>query len=151
MEHPLRRRSWRRATGIAAALLVAALVALTAKEANAVTTIIQVNPCKASCPAGYVCLWPLNDFPGTGVGFYSDEDNYATLSSTYNFIQDNSWSMYSHGNTYDVRFFANAGYSGRSFVLCKGDAISELPLNSWVKPGTGWRDTISSHDFAAIC
>jgi hypothetical protein len=111
----------------------------------------------SSCPAGYVCLWILSDFQGTGYAFFNTENNYATLPAPFNGINDFSWSFYSHGNTHDIRFYREA-HSGDSFVLCRGEAISFIPPNFEVwpptgsgEPGRGWRDQISSHRFGRYC
>lgn len=124
--------------------------------AGAVTTRLIIGSGKSSCPAGYVCLWTLNDFTGTGYAFYNSESDYSTLPSPFNGIQDYSWSFYSHGNTYDIKFYRHAGQSGEGFVLCRGEAIASLPANSTLptvssEPGRGWRDQVSSHKFGAWC
>ena len=138
-------------------MLVTVTATLVASSpAQAVTTRLTIGVGKASCPAGYVCLWTLSNYQGTGYAFYNDELNYATLPSPFNAIQDNSYSFYSHGNTSDIRFFRNSNLTNDAFLLCRGESIDYLPPNADVdppasEPGEGWRDAISSHDFGAFC
>jgi Peptidase inhibitor family I36 len=153
-----RRRSRRIIRCIAAVVAGLLISILPSAHVEAVTTRMTIGPGLASCPAGYVCLWPLSDFAGGGYAFFNSESNYATLPSPFNAINNNSWSFYSHGNTYDIRFHRGSGWTGDTFVLCRGLAIAFIPPNadidppagtSW--PGFGWRDQISSHKFGDFC
>jgi len=149
---------------VLAVLLCAAAAGIVhmAGPAAAVTTRLIIGSGWQSCPAGYVCLWTLNDYTGTGYAFYNSETDYATLPAPFNGIQDNSWSFYNNGNTSDIMFFRANLYGQDWFVLCKQTGIPELPSNSVLpttgnpvgaetEAGRGWRDTISSHHFGAWC
>lgn len=151
------RRTAARAVGLLLAIVLVAVTAISGlKPATALATRMIIGQGLASCPAGYVCLWSLSNFSGTGYAFYNSEFDYFSLPAPFNGIDDYSWSFYSHGNTYDIRFFRGS-QSGDSFILCKGTWIAELPDNSQVnppatyEPGLGWRDEISSHKFGAFC
>jgi hypothetical protein len=150
----VRRRRWANLIGVVFIGIVAALAV--PSPAQAVTTRLTIGPGLGSCPAGYVCLWTLNNFTGTGYAFYNSETDYSTLPAPFNGIQDNSWSFYSHGNTYDIKFYRDNYWGGDSFVLCRGEAIAYLPSNSTMpqsgaEPGRGWRDAVTSHHFGAWC
>ena len=130
--------------------------------AHAVTSRMTIGSGLASCPSGYVCLWTLSNFTGSGYAFFNSETNYAGLPAPFNGIQDNSWSFYNNGATSDIEFYRDANYSGGSFVLCKGQSIAALPPNSSInpptlrsdgtnEPGRPWRDQISSHHFGTWC
>lgn len=145
-------------------VLVVTVVALAitgalASPVRAATSRITVAAGKGSCPVGYVCLWLLGAFNGTGYGFYNSESNYASLPYPFSLTNDNTWSFYNNGlagAVDDVRFYRESGLSGDQFVLCRGDAISDLPPNgnlpqiTWY-PGRGWRDAISSHKWGDYC
>ena len=157
-------RRWRRrlATALVPAVAAVAATVIVATPAHAVTTRLTIGAGLSSCPAGYVCLWTLNGYTGSGYAFYNSETDYSTLPAPFNGIQDNSWSFYNHGNTSDIMFFRDANYGGDWFVLCRGDAIAQLPANSSLptstnpsggdtEPGRGWRDSVSGHHFGAWC
>jgi hypothetical protein len=142
---------------LAAALALSATV-FAASPARAATARLTIGAGKASFPQGYVCLWVLSDYTGTGYAFFNSETNYATLPAPFNGIQDNSWSFYNNGfagSVEDVRLFRNAGQAGEEFVLCRGDAIPYLPPNGELPQSgsnaLGWRDTVSSHKWGDFC
>ena len=155
----------RRRIAVAIVLAVACLLGLvrvagTAEAAAA--TRLTIGTGWQSCPAGYVCLWTLNNYSGQGYAFFNSELDYQTLPAPFNAIQDNSWSFYNNGNTSDIRFFRANQYGQDWFVLCKQMGIPELPPNSALptpgnppgaenEPGRGWRDVVSSHNFGAWC
>ncbi|MFG2043787.1 peptidase inhibitor family I36 protein [Dactylosporangium sp. NPDC048998] len=127
-----------------------------AAPALAVTTRMTIGNGSGSCPLGYVCLWTLDNYTGTGYAFYNSETDYSTLPAPFNNIQDNSWSFYNNGQTSDITFYRDYGYGGDWFVVCKQTGIPSLPSNStlptWTnEPGRGWRDHVSSHRFGAYC
>ena len=147
-------------TVVAALAAVVASIAI-ASPAQAVVTRKIIGTGLASCEAGYVCLWTLNDFSGTGYEFYNSESNYSALPSPFNVIDNNSWSFYNNGTScsgcQDVRFYRGNG-SGDSFILCMGESIGTLPPNLNVDPpvatgrgGDGWRDDVSSHVWGGFC
>jgi hypothetical protein len=133
------------------------LLLLLVKPAAAANARLTIGPGLASCPAGYVCLWTLDNFQGSGYAFFNSESNYTSLPAPFNGIQDNSWSFFNNGNNYDIRFSRHIGYGGDSWILCKKAAVAVLPYNSevnpptWSEPGNGWRDNVSSHKFGAFC
>lgn len=143
-------RNRKRLVGLAAAVgvLVAGLAAV-ATTAQSATAIISVGNGTGSCPAGYVCLWEHANYTGRGVGFYGDHASYYTLAAPFNWLPGNASSLYNHGNSYDVRFFWSTYYTGRSFVLCRGDAVSQLPRDDELPVGSPrtWNDEIASHDW----
>jgi len=132
----------------AVGVLVAGSAAVTT-SAQSATSIISVGNGTASCPAGYVCLWEHADYTGRGIGFYNDYSNYYSLSAPFNWLPGRASSLYNHGNSYDVRFFWYTNYGGRSFVLCRGDAVSQLPRDDELPIGSPrtWNDEIASHDW----
>ena len=140
-----------RVAGLAAAagLLVAGLAALTTGTAQSATAIISVGQGTGSCPAGYVCIWEHASYTGRGIGFYNDYSNYYNLGSPFNWLPGASSSLYNHGNTSDVRFFWLTSYRGRSFVLCRGDSVAQLPRDDELPAGSSrtWNDEIASHDW----
>jgi hypothetical protein len=151
----------RRRAGVLSVGILAGIAAVVGgpSPASAVTTRLTIGSGLSSCPAGYVCLWPSENFQGTGYAFYSDEPDYNALPSPFNAVDNHSLSFYSHGNTYDIRFYRYPGNTGDAFVLCKGDSIAALPLSadtdttpgSWYRTGKGWRNQISGSDFGAWC
>ncbi|MEU4366660.1 peptidase inhibitor family I36 protein [Micromonospora chersina] len=145
-------------------LLVGILVGVasivhSASPASAVTTRLTIGAGLGNCPAGYVCLWPRDNFQGTGYAFYSDESDYHALPSPFYIIDNYSMSFYNHANTYDIRFYRYPAKTGDTFVLCKGDSIASLPPvantdttpGAWYRTGKGWRGQVSGHDFGAWC
>jgi hypothetical protein len=143
------------------AIVAATLAAVTVvSPAHAATARLTIGTGKASCPGGYVCLWTLNNYTGTGYAFFNSEVDYAALPSPFNSIQDNSWSFYNNGfagSFEDVHMYQDRNQTGMNFVLCRGDAIPELPPNAEVNPptttlpGRGWRDRVSSHKWGDFC
>jgi hypothetical protein len=143
---------------LAIVLATLVLLGVDALPSWAVTTRLTIGTGTASCPAGYVCLWTLNNFTGNGYAFFNSETDYSALPYPFDVIDNNSWSFYNHGNTDDIAFYRNANYGGPStFILCKGVAVAQLPVNSDVdppdtaEPGEGWRDSITSHHFGVWC
>lgn len=154
---PVRQRRRRRRLAITAILVAVGAAIVGSHPGQAAAARLQINDGLSSCPAGYVCLWVLDNFRGGGYAFYNSENDYFDLPAPFNGIYQNSWSFYNHGNTHDIRFFRWANYSGDNFVLCRNDYIPELPHNSDVdppasEPGEGWRDQITGHRFeSGVC
>lgn len=125
----------------------------------AATARLTIGQGLSSCPPGYLCLWTLNNFSGTGYAFFNSEANYVTLPAPFNGIQDYSWSFYNNGyaGSYeDVALFRDINYSGDRLTLCRGSSIAYLPANytlpqSTAEPGRGWRDQVSSHQWGMWC
>src|SRR5262245_54878178 len=144
-------RNRKRLAGLAAAVgvLIAGSAAVSITTAQSATSIISVGQGTGSCPAGYVCLWEHPNYTGRGVGFYGDNANYNALAAPHDWLAGRASSLYNHGNSYDVRFFWLANYSGRSFVLCRGDAVSQLPEDAELPAGSPrtWNDEIAAHDW----
>jgi hypothetical protein len=138
--------------GVATAIVVA-------NPASAATSRITVGAGSSSCPAGYVCVWVLGGYQGSGYGFFNSETNYAALPSPFSNANNNTWSFFNNGHAgsfEDVRMYRDSGQVGDQFVLCRGDAIPDLPANSSLPsntsfPGRGWQDQVTSHKWGDFC
>src|SRR5687768_10893315 len=96
-----RLRSLHVVTGVAVALAISLGLS---PQAQAEPRLIHVGEGKASCPAGYTCVWEYDYFTGRGVGIFNDEPWWQNFPAEFRFIQNAGSSFYNNGRTSDVRF-----------------------------------------------
>ncbi|MFD6281905.1 peptidase inhibitor family I36 protein [Streptomyces sp. NPDC060209] len=97
----------------AGAVLLAGLgVAATAAPAQAAIS---------DCSAGALCAWLATGYAGDPGEVFGDNTNLRQYNKF-----NNAGSVYNHGNDCDVRIYTLKDHEGRSYLLRRGHAISNL-------------------------
>lgn len=104
--------------------------------------LIEIAAGKANCPAGYVCVWTEPNYVGRGVAVYGTELNWAGWPAAFTFMHDNAQSIYNNGflndANPDVVLARDANHRGGFTVVCNGDSMADLPLDT----NGRWRNNV---------
>ncbi|MFC7530252.1 hypothetical protein [Actinoplanes sp. GCM10030250] len=125
------RNRLRGAVGAAFATVAVAATLAGAQPASAAPAYYSVGEYD-NCNSGYTCLWYSNAKQGAGVGFYNDAWNFATIPSSYTFINNQSGSGQNRTSGSNVtKLYNTAGGSGTARCLRAGQYDSDFQNDSF--------------------
>jgi hypothetical protein len=86
------------------------------------------------CVTGYTCLWDFVMRQSSGVGFYNDAWNFASIPSSYRWIENRAISGQNHtGGSNVTKLYRDAGGAGTSRCLKAGQYDSDFNNDSFAE------------------
>ncbi|WP_186762790.1 peptidase inhibitor family I36 protein [Lentzea tibetensis] len=96
--------------------------------------LIEIAAGKVNCLAGYVCVWTELNYAGRGVAVYATELSWAAWPAQFAFMHDNAQSIFNNGflndPSPDVILARDVQHRGGFTVVCNGDSMADLPLDT---------------------